>query len=126
MFFIEIHEKHLFQLYGSVVEYCIENNVPQEWVKGIFVTNIALSPKAKKCADYLGIIVEENHPMEEFPRIKCNIGLDEKGEKRKIYHLPMDQQYDTVKIDKPGEFYAFTVKEAEEKGFRRAYKWYKE
>ena len=37
----------------------------------------------------------------------------------------MDEQYDMIKIDKPGEFYAFTVKEAEDAGFRRAYKYFK-
>lgn len=36
----------------------------------------------------------------------------------------MDQQYDKVKIEKPGEFYAFTVYEAEANGFKRAFKWH--
>lgn len=36
----------------------------------------------------------------------------------------MDQQYDTVKINKSDECFAFTVREAEAKGFRRAYKWH--
>ena len=40
-----------------------------------------------------------------------------------IYHLPFDQQLDTTRIDiSKGECYAYTVKEAVEKGFRRAYK----
>jgi len=39
--------------------------------------------------------------------------------------LPMDQQYDTTKINKKdGDFYAFTVQEAEDKGYRRAHKWH--
>ena len=50
---------------------------------------------------------------------QCNIG--KQGEK--IYHLPFDQQYDKILIDKQGEFFAHTVKEAEEKGFRRAFRW---
>lgn len=42
----------------------------------------------------------------------------------KIYHLPFDQQYDKVKIEKnKGEFYCSTVQEAEKAGFRRAYRW---
>ena len=41
-----------------------------------------------------------------------------------IFHLPFDQQYDKTKINKEDEFYAFTVKEAVESGFRRAYKHY--
>jgi hypothetical protein len=42
----------------------------------------------------------------------------------KIYHLPFDQQYDRTKI-RPGtgEKYAYTVAEAENDGFRRAWKW---
>ena len=52
--------------------------------------------------------------------IKCNINTNTE---ERIYHLPFDQQYDKIKIDKPGEFYAMTVKEAEEKGFRRAKRW---
>ena len=41
----------------------------------------------------------------------------------KIYHLPFDQQYDrTIIGDCAGEFHAFTVKEAEDAGFRRAFK----
>lgn len=58
--------------------------------------------------------------FEEFPRIKCNIGKD--GEK--IYHLPFDQKYDRTIIDKnKGEFFATTVAEAVEHGFRRAKKY---
>ena len=35
----------------------------------------------------------------------------------------MDQQYDrTIIGNRSGEFYAFTVKEAEDAGFRRAFK----
>jgi len=36
----------------------------------------------------------------------------------------MDQQYDLVKINQPGECFAFTVEEAESLGFRRAFKWH--
>ncbi|MFA6944293.1 MAG: hypothetical protein WC220_00200, partial [Pedobacter sp.] len=56
---------------------------------------------------------------EKYPVIKCNIASD--GEK--IYHLPFDQQYDKTLIKNNGEFYAATVREAENKGFRRAFRW---
>ena len=53
--------------------------------------------------------------------IKCNINQTT-GEK--IYHLPFDQQYDKCIITpETGEFYAMTVAEAEEAGFRRAMRW---
>ena len=118
-----IHEKHITQLYGTMVCYCIENNIPQKNVKGVLVTNIHLSDKARKMADFLKIQYVEDIEKGDYPCIKCNIGHDEFGETR-IYHLPFDQQYDATKIDSPGEFFAMTVKEAEEAGFRRAFKWH--
>ena len=55
-----------------------------------------------------------------FPAIKCNV--NSRGEK--IYHLPFDRDYDRTKIINrdQGECYALTIKEAREKGFRRAYR----
>ena len=113
-----IHEKHIFQLYGTVILYKLDN--PFFEVKGVFITTTRLSDKARAVASELDIKIIEQLPLGEFPRIKCNINHTT-GER--IYHLPFDQQYDTTVISKKdGELYAFTVKEAEEKGFRRAYK----
>lgn len=120
----QIHEKHITQLYGTVASYCIENDVSKTTVQGILVTNITLSDMAKQMADYLNIKYIENFELKDYPCIKCNIGHDESGGTTKIYHLPFDQQYDATKIDKPGEFFAMTVAEAENKGFRRAQKWF--
>ena len=76
---------------------------------------------ARKVADALNIEVWENFDLEEYPIIKCNVA-QQTGEK--IYHLPLDQQYDNVKIiEANGDRYVSTVKEAEELGFRRAYRW---
>lgn len=119
-----IHEKHIYQLYGTTISFQIEHPDIQVPVCGVFVTTASLSPVAKKAAKMLGISVVEHHKMIDFPRIKCNIGHNTSGSHSMIYHLPMDDQYDTTKIDKPGEFYAFTVQEAVEKGFRRAYGWH--
>jgi len=119
-----IHEKHINQLFGTMTCYCFENNIPAENVRGVLITNTTLSDVARRFAKYLGIEVVENYSIGEFPRIKCNINADENGNETKIYHLPFDQQYDSCKIDKPGEFFAFTVAEAEAAGFRRAFKWY--
>jgi HJR/Mrr/RecB family endonuclease len=120
----EIHENHINQLYGTMICYCLENNIDKSMVKGILITNITLSDMAKKMAKYLGIEYVENFQSADYPCIKCNLGRGEYGEETKIYHLPFDQQYDSVKINKAGEFYAMTVQEAEAAGFRRAYKWY--
>lgn len=94
-----------------------EDNLIPETVKGIFITSTTLSETARKFANILGIEVIENKEMSDFPRIKCNINMG-----NKIYHLPFDQQYDRTEITEPGEFYAYTVKEAEQHGFRRAFR----
>lgn len=118
-----IHEKHIYQLYGTSISYAIENASVTGSIIPAFVTNITLSDVARSAAAMLNVLVYENHPMKEFPRIKCNIGHDEFGQ-TKIYHLPMDAQYDSTMIKNPGEFYAYTVREATQRGFRRAYKWH--
>lgn len=115
-----IHEKHIFQLYGTVILKTLED--PTSKVRGIFVTSTSLSEKAKAIARHLNIWVYQNIQIKPFARIKCNINRTS-GEK--IYHLPFDQQYDKTIIDKEkGEFYAFTVKEAEDAGYRRAWRHY--
>lgn len=114
-----IHEKHLFQLYGSTAVYATEH--PGTQCKAVFITTTTLSDTAKKCAEYCGISVVENCPMGEYPLIKCN--ANKEGEK--IYHLPFDQQYDKVVISKNKQScYAWTTYEAEGLGFRRAYRWH--
>ena len=117
----EIHEKHIFQLYGSAVLYKIEH--PFFNAKAVFVTTAQLSEKAKQFAEILDIDVKYVK-MNEFPRIKCNIGKDANGNPAKIYHLPFDQQYDRTQILNNGEMFANTVEEAENAGFRRAYRWH--
>lgn len=129
-----IHEKHINQLYGTAVKYFIDHRqlinkkkslnlfpdlISSGQIKATFVTSTKLSDTAKKFADALGIKVVQEKPLEKYPVIKCNIAFD--GEK--IYHLPFDQQYDKTLIKNSGEFYAATIKEAESKGFRRAFRW---
>ncbi len=114
-----IHEKHIFQLYGSVVLLSCQD--PKNNYEGVFVTTTVLSDIAKQCADYLGIRYYEMCEVNKYPMIKCNISKG--GEK--IYHLPFDQQYDRVEIStkKDGAQYVYTVEQAENLGFRRACKW---
>lgn len=112
-----IHENHVFQLAGSVFEY--QYSHPDTDVIGAFVATNGFSPVAKLCAERLGIKLYPNIPFAEYPRIKCNIGRDG----QKIFHLPMDQQYDNVQICDDGERYVSTVNEALSLGFRRAYRW---
>ena len=110
-----IHEKHIFQLFGTVMQ--LKSEHPSQNYVPVFVTTSKLSNIAKLCADQLGIKVSEHKQYSDYPCIKCNVGAT--GEK--IYHLPFDQQYDRVTIDpQKGEQYVATVKEAEQCGFRRA------
>ena len=115
-----IHEKHIFQLYGSMVMLGIKNN-PQKPLEGLLITTAPLSQTAQQCADYLHIRVKTINPEsldDGYPVIKCNISRKDNS---KIYHLPFDQQYDRVVIEPDkGEFYAYTIAEAEAAGFRRA------
>lgn len=118
-----IHEKHITQLFGTSMEY--EMNFDKNInVTPVLITNITISDIARKFADKLGVMIKDMKPLEEFPRIKCNINRDEFGYETRIYHLPFDQQYDRTKINKESEFYAHRVDEAVQEGFRRAYKYY--
>lgn len=114
-----IHEKHIFQLYGTVVAYRIESpNLP---VTGVFCTTTRLSPRAHQFAEALDIEVKEEFPLGEYPCIKCNVS---RRDSSRIYHLPFDQQYDrTVVEHERNECYVETVAEAERLGFRRAFRW---
>jgi hypothetical protein len=114
-----IYDKHIFQFFGSIFQYRYEH--PTEEVKGSFYTSTQLSDLARIFAQELNIEIKENCKFDiSYPSIKCNISKN----KEKIYHLPFDQQYDNVRIEKnKGEFYCSTVQDAENAGFRRARKW---
>lgn len=114
-----IHEKHVFQLFGTVVAARIE--YPDHQVSGTFTTTTTLSERAHQFAQQLGVRVEEGVPLGDYPQIKCNVG---RGGER-IYHLPFDQQYDAtvISLDR-GECWVATTAEAEGLGFRRAWRWH--
>ncbi len=140
-----IREKHIQQLFGTTVEYMInELGAAPPWsfdsaapsqraqsgmlfgntrdveVEPVLEVTTKLSDDALRFADALGITVKITEFDRDYPRIKCNISPDGS----KIFHLPMDQMYDRVKIEPhKGEFFAKTVAEATDRGFRRAYRW---
>jgi len=118
-----IREKHIAQLYGTTIQFLLSNETGINVVP-VFITNIKLSDTAKLFADYLKVEYIENMALGDYPRIKCNTNRDKFGNETKIYHLPFDQQYDRTKISRKGDFYAFTVKEAIDQGFRRAKRFY--
>ncbi len=109
-----IHENVVCQIFGTTLEYSIRNKLNMDIVIPVIYTNVPLSQTAKIFAETLNVKVFTEEKG-DYPMIKCNIhGKD------KIYHLPFDQQYYSTKIEKAGEFYAWTVAEASSKGFRRA------
>jgi hypothetical protein len=114
-----IHEKHINQLYGTVIRYQIDH--PDERVGAVLYTTTKLSDRAKEFADCLRVGIAEESPFQEYPSIKCNVSRKDGA---KIYHLPFDQQYDrTIVEEERNECYVETVQEAENLGFRRAWKW---
>ena len=130
-----IHEKHICQLFGTTLKYWLEQKqfltrnrleflaslIEQNEIRGVFITSTGLSNVAREFADELGIEVKEKFSFEKYPSIKCNVSR-RNGEK--IYHLPMDQQYDRTIIEQErNECYVETVAEAEKLGFRRAWRW---
>jgi len=124
--FRTIYEKHIFQFFGTVFQYKDEN--PKKKVKAIFYTSTELSDLARRFSKELGIELKENFKFDkDYPSIKCHTSkADNPYAPRgtKIYHLPFDQQYDKTKLEKKyGEFYCKTVKEAEDAGFRRAFRY---
>lgn len=115
----EIKENVIAQLYGTYFAYLrehrIESTNPRIYVYPVimFPHFSRLSDVAKEFCDKLGVLIRSTNYV-DFPRIKCNVN------RGRIYHLPFDQQYDRTMICNKDEFYAWTVKEAEAKGFRRA------
>ena len=128
-----IHEKHIYYLFGTTVEYFIENFGDKRLQLALFpdlvrkrnvipklVATIDVSGKAEQVAKVLGVLIEKV-PSEPYPSVKCNVAR-RTGEK--IYHLPFDQQYDSILIEEERlERYVETVTEAEALGFRHAYRW---
>lgn len=114
-----IHEKHVNQLYGTFVKYKLDH--PDEEVSPTLYTTTKLSDRAKEFTAYLGVSIAEEFLLQRYPSIKCNVSR-RNGEK--IYHLPFDQQYDRTLIEEErNECYVETVQEAENLGYRRAWRW---
>lgn len=129
-----IRENAINQLYGTSSKYTLDHKKLLQSTTTLFpdcdaakpiemwlITSSELSDTAKEFANVLGVKIKEHKPLDRYPIIKCNISSDGK----KIYHLPFDQMYDQTIIEPwKGESYAMTIKEAEDKGFRRAFRWH--
>lgn len=134
----EIREAHINQLYGTTVKHFIDEfkNRSEKLkntlfpdliardevkIKPVFFTSTKLSKTAEDFAIALGIQIIQEHPFDQnYPMIKCNLNSQTN---EKIYHLPIDQQYDNVLMQNEERTYVRTIKEAMELGCRRAYRW---
>jgi hypothetical protein len=130
-----IHEKHVYYLFGTTVEYFLENFGCEDNTKQLdlfpelvrkrnvipkLVITTEISPKAMQVARVLGVAIE-TIPFQRYPSVKCNASR-KTGEK--IFHLPFDQQYDNILIEEERlECCVETVAQAEALGFRHAYRW---
>jgi hypothetical protein len=132
---IPIRENHITQLYGTTIKYFLEHNninnkiqlslfpdlLKKSNIIPVLITTGDLSTTAKEFANMLGIRVDKIPMDNNYPCIKCNINFKTN---ERIYHLPFDQQYDNTMINiAKGEHWVRTVKEAENLGFRRAWRW---
>lgn len=117
----KIYEKYIFQLFG-VLQYSIYSNnfgVNKTVNAELIITN-NLGDFAEHMAELLNIEVKQLPLKKDYPKIKCTTSVN--GEK--LYHLPMDQQYDKILMNSTTDrFYAHTVKEATSKGHRRAFRY---
>lgn len=131
-----IYVNHINQLFGTTIEYYIENIAKQNSTiqfdlfdaiqsgklpKAKLIASCTFSDEARSFAQTLGVQIVESFNFNHYPSIKCNVS---RKDNEKIYHLPFDQQYDRTTIEEErNEYYVSTVHEAEKLGFRRAWRW---
>lgn len=112
-----IQEKHIFQLYGSMAHYKLTREKNGRPTRPVIFTTAKFSDTAKNAARVLRVELRTEELNRIYPMIKCSITND--GDK--FYYLPFDPEYDKIKINlHKEEYFASSVKEAVEKGFRRA------
>lgn len=59
-----IHEKHIYQLFGTVTDYSLEN--PLLVTTGLMISTCSLSDKAREVAKHIGIDCEENVSFPDY------------------------------------------------------------
>lgn len=114
-----IHEKHIFQLYGSMEHFKKTEKNYGKTIRAVFYTTAQYSDVAIEAAETLGVELILQDLDRQYPLVKCNV--NQRGDK--IYHLPFDPYYDKIRIDtSEDKVYVHTVGEAVARGFRRARK----
>ena len=111
-----VHEKEIFQLYGSMMHYKFSSYDRNKKIKAVFYTSAKYSDVAREVARVLRVELRNQKLDNSYPMIKCNV----RPSGDKFYYLPFDPEYDKVKIEpNKGDFFAQTVHEAVAQGFRR-------
>lgn len=115
-----LFENSIFQLYGTWQLRVKNNEFGFKKIDAYIITSTTLGAIARNSAETLDVKFTENFNLDKnYPKIKCT--TTKNGEK--IYHLPTDQQYDNIGINKDSRrFYVRTVADAVAKGHRRAYR----
>lgn len=112
-----IQEKDIFQLFGTMTHFKLTAEKRGRRTKAVFFTTAKYSGVAQDAAKVLGVELRTEYLNRSYPMIKCSVSKDG----AKLYYLPFDSNYDTVKIDlHREEHFVSTVKDAVSKGFRRA------
>ena len=116
-----IRESTIMQIHVGASDYAKKH--PESNVIGVLYATCALSNAAAIAARRWEVEVRGDVPFsgpQSYPVIKCV--KNQIGEK--VYYLPVDRNYDSVNVDfSAGDFYAYTAAEAEDSGFRYAYRW---
>ena len=108
-----IHEKHIFQLYGTTQHLSASPEYEGKTVIPVFTTTAKVSAAAKEAALKLGVVIEHIKMDHRYPTIKCVVHNSER-----YYILPFDAGYDTTHgVVSTGGCYVSTVNEAERLGY---------
>ena len=111
-----IHEKYIFQLFGSMTHFKLTEKLRQP-VVAVFYTTAQYSAIAQNAANILGVELVSKELDRSYPMIKCSTSKN--GDK--FYYLPFDIDYDKIRVNvHREEYFVSTVKEAVQKGFKRA------
>jgi hypothetical protein len=86
-----INEKHIFQLYGSMAHYQLENEDERN-IRAVFYTTTNYSNVSREVAKKLKVELRNLDFHRNWPMIKCKVI----SENKKVYYLPYDDDYDKI------------------------------
>lgn len=124
-----IRENTITQLFGSSLKRAIDDGesyesfikkIKSKKIRMVLLTKTELSEEAKIFCDKLNILYKENIEIDEnYPIVKGVIG------KEKIFYIPTDLQYNTIKYNSTKKEYTrfYSCEEAVKNGYRHCYRW---